>query len=133
RNGARWQFTDALFPLSRTLEAPANQPIYVIDWGMQYSLDLLHHGRLRLIEASGPFVSDAPAEKQRQIGERMIADPNGIFLSHVNGTEAFEGVDRRADAQAQLLGYRRELVEVVKDSNGRPVFELFHYVRASTK
>jgi hypothetical protein len=127
RNGAAGNFTDALFPLSSALDGHEGQPIYVIDWGMQNSLDLLHHGKLSLRVANDPFMHDSPSAADREIAQRMIRDPRGLFLGHVPEREAFEGVGKRADQAAAALGYRKELLQVIPDSNGRPVFELFRF------
>src|SRR5580658_8179351 len=42
RNGAEGPFTDAIYPLSASLSDIPGQTVYVLDWGIQFPLDVLH-------------------------------------------------------------------------------------------
>ena len=61
RDGAGDVFTDALYPLSASLDAYADRTLYLIDWGMFDNLNLLHEGRLDFRIASGPLGTDSPS------------------------------------------------------------------------
>jgi 4-amino-4-deoxy-L-arabinose transferase-like glycosyltransferase len=126
RAGAAGGFTDATFALDRLL--PEDRTIYVTDWGMNATLQLTHQGRLHLRHAADPLVSDSPTQEQREQLMRMLSDSDAIWLSHVPGREAFQGVDAHLDRFASQAGYRREPIRTITDSNGRPVYQIFRFL-----
>jgi 4-amino-4-deoxy-L-arabinose transferase-like glycosyltransferase len=125
RDGAAGDYTDALFALNRDL--PENQTIYVIDWGMNATLQLTHQGRLRLRSAQGALTDQVPSPEQQAQLRAMLADTSAIWLGHAAGREAFRGVEAHLERFASTAGYQRELIRTVADSNGRPVFEIFRF------
>ena len=127
RNGAAGNFTDALFGLARSLPAHRGGHIYVIDWGIANSVQLSNNGQLPLRFASDPLMTDAAGPTQRSQLLAMLSDPEGVFVGHVPAREAFEGVGARLQHFADSNGYRRELLETIRDSNGRPVFEIARF------
>lgn len=128
RNGSHNTFSDAIFPLSEALED--GRPIYVTDWGMFDSLNLLHRGQLQLRAAAGPFVPASPDAEQAAEAQRMFRDSKGLFVGHVRGQEAFPDVGQHLDQLAQRTGFRREVLRTIADSNGRPMFEIWRVVAA---
>lgn len=128
RNGAHNTFSDAIFPLSEALPDSAGDAIYVTDWGMYDSLNLLHRGGLQLNAAAGPFVPATPDTEQVAEAQRMFLDPRGLFLSHVRGQDAFPDVGLHVDQLARRAGFRREVLRTIADSNGRPMFEISRVV-----
>ena len=127
RNGPTGPFTDAIFPLSSSLP---NDPIYVIDWGIYDSVNLLHRGRLNLQYTGGLLLPDSADEAERHEIANMLAEPASVFVTHVPEQEVFAKVGAHLEQEAQALGYRKELLRTVADSNGRPVFEVFRFVRS---
>jgi len=125
RNGPAETFTDAIYRLSDDLRAFDRRPIYVIDWGMLNVLAFLHQGRLDLKAGSEPLMTDAPSELQEKVLRLMISDPEAVFVGHVAGEEMFPKVNQRLDRAAQRLGFRKQVLKTVADSNGRPRFEIF--------
>ena len=125
RDGAAGDYTDALFALNRVL--PENQTIYVADWGMNATLQLTHHGRLRIQPAIGLLTSASPSPEQQAQLAAMLEDTNAIWLGHAAGREDFAGVNAHLERFASMAGYRRELIRTVADSNGRPEFEIFRF------
>jgi len=132
RNGAANNFTDALFPLSLAIADPGDppnpqteQPIYVVDWGMLNTLALTHQGRLMLRVGDPPFMTDHPSPDDRRSIDYMLNDRTGIFVGHVPGREANTGVGKRLEREVAAAGYRKETIQTISDSNGRPVFEIF--------
>jgi len=130
RNGSGDVFTDALYPLSSSLDAYADRTLHLIDWGLYDNLNLLHQGRLDLRIASGPLTTDAASPKQLGEIREMVQNPDALILDHVREHEVFEGVGIRLERAARSLGYRKELVQTIPDSNGRPMFEIVRYVAA---
>jgi hypothetical protein len=129
RDGAGDVFTDALRPLSATLDSYADRTLYVIDWGLYENLNLLHQGRLNFRIAIGPVRTDSPSSEQLGEIRDMLRDPGGLILDHVREHEVFPNVGARLDRAARSFGYRREVVRTVPDSNGRPMFEIVRFVR----
>jgi len=125
RDGAAGDYTDALFALNR--ELPENQTIYVIDWGMNATLQLTHQGRLHLRAVQGALTGDSPSPEQQEQLLAMLSDTSAIWLGHVPGREAFQGVNAHLERFASMAGYRREPIRTIADSNGRPVFEIFRF------
>jgi len=129
RDGTGDVWTDALGPLSTSLDAYAGRTFYVIDWGIFENVNLLHEGRLDLRIAHDPLHTDSPDPEQlAQIGE-MLRDSGGLILDHVREKEVFPDVGARLDRAARSFGYRREVVRGVPDSNGRPMFEILRFVK----
>jgi 4-amino-4-deoxy-L-arabinose transferase-like glycosyltransferase len=133
RDGAGDVFTDALYPLSVTLDSYADRTLYVVDWGIYENLNLLHEGRLNFHIAIEPLSADTPGPDQLGEIRDMFGDPGGLILNHVHEHEVFPDRAARLDRAARTLGYRREVVRTIPDSNGRPMFEIVQFVRKSLR
>jgi hypothetical protein len=129
RNGADGPFTDAIYPLSAALsDRPSDNPgqmIYVLDWGIQFPLNFLHNGRLRMISGHDPFMSEIPSDWDKGAAQRMFADRGGLVIAHTAKRENFAGVRKRFDESLSAAGCHEDPLKTIPDSNGRPVFELF--------
>lgn len=125
--GATGSWTDAIYPLARDLLNYKDRHIYVIDWGMLDSLKLLDQGQLPLRWEAATFNTDQPTDRDHKNALKMFEDPTGVFLSHVAGREEFAGVGEHIAAMARAAGYEKETLQIIPDSNGRPVFELFRF------
>ncbi|MEO8100626.1 MAG: glycosyltransferase family 39 protein [Acidobacteriota bacterium] len=123
--GAADAFTDAIFPLSDSLGSLPGKTYYLTDWGIVDSVNLLQRGRLTLRLATGPLVPETPSDAERQELDRMMKDPDGVFVGHVAGKEAFQDVGKHLDQQAEAAGLRRDMLQTVTDSSGHPMFEVF--------
>ena len=132
RDGAASNFTDALFPLSQELVDAPGQTIYVADWGMMDTLVLLHKGQLNIHPIYDRFIKDTLSQPEQAEITQIFSDPATLYIGHVPGREAFPGVRERLNRAAIGHGYRKKIVDVISDSNGRPVFELFR-LQASTE
>ncbi len=128
RDGAGEVFSDALYPLSTGLDAYADGTFYVIDWGLYENLNLLHEGRLDFRITIGPVATDSPSHEQLGVIREMLQDPRGLILDHVREHEVFPNVGARLERAARSLGYHREVVRTISDSNGRPMFEIVRFV-----
>jgi hypothetical protein len=107
RDGAGGNFTDALYPLSDSLDSFTGQTIRVLDWGMFDNVNFLHWGKLDL----QPEADNVPPNQ------------NSIFLTHVPAREEEQGVGKRFDAAAKAASYQKQVIRIIPDSNGRPVFD----------
>jgi len=127
RNGSSGVWSDAIFGLSEKLPTLGASHLYAIDWGMVNSLGLLNEGKLPMVVANDPLMSDTPSAAERETVERWLADADGLFVAHTEAYEEFKGVGKRLAKLAAEFGYTRELVATVADANGRPVFEVSRY------
>jgi hypothetical protein len=126
QNGAWGNFTDALFPLSDAI--PENgHPVYVIDWGMANTIALFHKGRVEVRPIDSLFVTNTPTENERAIAKVVLTDPDAIFVGHVPGREVMP-TRANLDRSAAALGRRKQMIRIISDSNGRPIFEIFRWV-----
>jgi hypothetical protein len=129
RNGALGNFSDAVFPLANEFTDPAGA-VVTVDWGIVDVLSFLDHRRnLNLRIGDPPFMTDSPSAQDRKSIDWLLLADNPIFVTHVPGQENFPEVRPNLDRAAAEHGLHRELVKIVPDSNGRPVFEIFRFVK----
>jgi hypothetical protein len=126
RNGAAGPFDDAIYPLSQSLQELPKQTIYVLDWGIQFPLDVLHNGRLHIDSGHDPFMTDTQSDWQKSTADRMLANPNALFIAHTDTRENFAGVHKRFQAYAEAQGCHEDHLRTIDDSNHRPVFLVFN-------
>lgn len=127
RNGASTVYTDAVYPLSDSLDAYADRTLYLIDWGLFENLNLLHQGRLNLQVSYAPLATDSASPEELGRIRQMLQDPEALVLDHVREQELFPNVGARLERAARSLGYRKEVVRTIPDSNGRPMFEIVRF------
>ena len=125
RNGAADSWTDAIYSLSDYLGAQAGKQVVVLDWGILEPLRLLHRGRLPLVWGADPLQPPSPGPEHTRVFQEMAGQPARLFVSHTEEHEQFAGVNGRLSRMLEALGLEREVLRVVPDSNGRPVFEVF--------
>src|SRR6185295_2422180 len=128
RDGAGEVFSDAVYPLSASLDAYADRTLYVVDWGIYENLNLLHQGRLDFRVVIDPLNTDSPSANQLAEIREMLEDLSGLILAHVPEHDILPKRAVRLDRAARTLGYRREVVQTIPDSNGRPMFEILRFV-----
>jgi len=121
--GSIW--SDAVFPLSNYLKSTHNATVYCVDWGMLDALRYLNHGRLRLRVGNDPISKKELTPEDRDAVRRILADPDGLFVAHTKDFENFEGTNRRLKTFAADEGYRLDMLTVISDRFGRPVFEVY--------
>jgi hypothetical protein len=118
RNGPALRWTDAMDPLHRYLTDLHAPRIYVADWGIIETMNLLSEGQLPM------FVADVSSP---QATANLLRDPTGIFVAHADGL-AIHPQERAALEQlAEQQHYEREIVAVIRDRNGRPAFDVFRF------
>ncbi len=131
RDGAGDVWTDALNPLSASLDQYPGRTFYLIDWGLSDNLNLLHQGRLDLRMATGALNTDSPSPEQRGEIRDILRDPGGLILDHVREHEGVSGSVGCpiGSGVAQSFGYHREVVRTIPDSNGRPMVEILRFAQ----
>ena len=125
KNGAGLGYSDAMIRLSGRIPQYSASKIYVTDWGIRNTLAMLHEGKLRLETAEGAFRQDQPTDSDQELRRRILADRDAIVLGHAEGSEVFEGVRARLEEDARKRAVRKDILEIVEDTHGRPVFEIF--------
>jgi 4-amino-4-deoxy-L-arabinose transferase-like glycosyltransferase len=118
RNGAAGPFSDAIFALSRSFSQDPGKHIYVVDWGIFDSLTLLHQGSL-----DQRVLMDAPEHQVRA----ALQDPEAVMVGHVRQSEEIPNSGERLEKAAGAFGYQKRVLRTIPDSNGRPVFEIYHF------
>jgi len=128
RNGAEGVYSDAIYSLSSALSDVPGQTIYMLDWGIQFPLDVLHNGRLHMRSGHDPFLTDTPSDLDKAAALLMFTDRRALFVTHAGKREVFSGVHKRFDESAAAAGCHEDSLRTIPDSNGRPVFEVFQLV-----
>jgi hypothetical protein len=122
-------WTDAIDPLEQFLRKQPASSIYVMDWGMMNVLRAEGEGKLLLASGSDPVSHGSLSESDRALATRMLADDRALFVGHTEGNEIMAGVSARFAALARSAGYGKQLVQVIADRHGRPVFEVYRWKR----
>jgi Dolichyl-phosphate-mannose-protein mannosyltransferase len=115
RNGGSQNWTDAVFRLADYMKGIPSSYVFCMDWGIMDNMRLLSRGKLPL--RVGPDPATSPELK-----------PDHIFINHTKDFTFFPGVNEKLVKYAADNGYRREIMAVIPDSNGRPVYEVYRFV-----
>ena len=118
RNGPTMRWTDAMDPLHRFLTQTQARRIYVADWGIIETMNLLSEGSLPMYYAGTTSDDSIRA---------LLRDSTGVFVAHAKGA-AIHPQEREALEQvAQREEYVEEPVATIVDRNGRPAFDVFRF------
>lgn len=130
RNGGGMNWTDAVFPLSRYMNTVRASNIFSVDWGIMDNLRLLNRGKLPLRVGTDPISKPDLNDSDREFLAKMIGEPDHVFINHTKEFEFFQNVNTKLVDYAAAAGYRRQIEAVIPDSNGRPVYEVYRFVKA---
>jgi hypothetical protein len=128
RNGGTINWTDAIFKLSDYMKGVPSSGIYCADWGILDSLRLLNRGKLPLNVGTDGIRKPELSPEDRDYLQRMISEPSHVFIAHTREYEFFAGANARLQKYAAEAGYEREMMAVIPDGWGRPVYQVFHFV-----
>jgi len=127
RSGTGLVWTDAIFPLSERLQAVRSQPVYINDWGIFESVQMLNRGQGLLGLGFDPLEKPILDAEDEVILIARIKDPTAVFVSHTDEDEMFKGLNARFVRLATLNGYSRQAMFAVSDRNGRKRFDVFRF------
>jgi hypothetical protein len=131
RNGGSQNWTDAIFRLADYMKSVSSTNVFCVDWGMMDSMRLLSGGKLPLRVGTDPITKPLLDPADREFLARVIAGPGHVFINHTKDFEFFAGVNDKLVKYAADAGYRREVMAVIADSNRRPVYEVYRFLRVS--
>lgn len=129
RNGAGPIWSDAILPLSDALNPLEKRNLFVVDWGMDNTLRMLHQGRLKTLWNADDVFSHELTPGDQMIIDRMLALKDALFITHTPDFEIEKGSAKRLETAAASMGYRRQLTQSIEDFNGRIVFEISRFVK----
>jgi hypothetical protein len=112
----RW--TDAMDPLQRFLTDMHARRIYVADWGIIETMNLLSEGALPIRTAE--LGSDDSVRG-------MLRDSRNVFVAHAKGAAIHPAERAALEDVAQREEYVEEPVATIVDRNGRPAFDVFRF------
>lgn len=118
RNGPDIRWTDAIFPLERLLESLRSPDIYIADWGIFETINLLSDNTapVRAVDWSN-----------QETLRKIVADPRAAFVAHT-ATYAYFPQQRAAlEDAAGNAGYEEVPIEIIYDRNGRATFDVFRF------
>jgi hypothetical protein len=129
KNGSSVLWSDAVLNLSDGLGVGERKEIEVMDWGFLNSLRLLHKGRLPLNNVGDWLMNPTLNSDELFKLTKMIESKNSLFVRHTPGSETFPGINEHLIRIAAEAGFVEKREGVVRDSNGRPIFELLSFER----
>jgi hypothetical protein len=126
--GATKNWNDAIFQLSDKLGHIETRHLVVDDWGILHPLIALHRNRLPLVYADQSFLAPGVTEANREWSLQVMAED--VWIGHTPQFQQWTGANERMIGIAREAGLEKRIIETVPDRNGRPVFEIFRFVRA---
>ena len=127
RNGGGPNWTDAIFRLSDYMKGVSSDYVFCVDWGILDSLRLLNQGKLKVSVGNDPISKRELTAEDRDYLRQTISGPGNVFINHTKDFEFFEGVNDKLVKYAAEAGFERQIMAVIPDSNGRPVYEVYHF------
>jgi len=125
RNGPAIRWTDAIDPLTDYLRTARPQRVFVLDWGILESVNLLSEGSVPVL--FGNDYAGPPAPDRLQVLRQMMVEPGTLFVSHTPKYEQLRGSAAGVDNFAAAAGYKNETVGTIPDRFGRPTFDIFRF------
>jgi hypothetical protein len=117
-NGPDIRWTDAFYPLERLLENLRSPNIYIADWGIFETINLLSDNTTPV-----HAVDWTNQENLRTI----VADPRAAFVAHTAVYTYFPQQRTMLEDIAASEGYEEVPIEIIYDRNGRATFDVFRF------
>jgi 4-amino-4-deoxy-L-arabinose transferase-like glycosyltransferase len=118
RNGPDIRWTDAIYPLERRLETLRSPDIYIVDWGIFESINLLSDNTapVRAVDFSN-----------QDSLRKIVSDPRAAFVAHTARYAYFPQQRAMMEDIAASAGYEEVPIEIIYDRNGRATFDVFRF------
>jgi 4-amino-4-deoxy-L-arabinose transferase-like glycosyltransferase len=127
RNGGSPNWTDAIYRLADYMKGDSSSNVFCMDWGIMDNMRLLSRGKLPLRVGTDPIAKPALDAADREYLARTIAGAGHVFINHTKDFEFFPGINDKLVKYAAGAGYRRQVMAVIADSYGRPVYEVYRF------
>lgn len=125
--GANKSWDDAIFRLSDEAGRIQAPELAIYDWGILNQLVVLHRNRLPLYFADESFLTPAMSAVDRKYLNQRLAED--VWIGHTPAYQQWTGVNDKVERAAQARGLEKHVIEIVPDRNGRPVFQIFRFVK----
>jgi hypothetical protein len=119
-------WTDAIYRLSDEAGHIQADHLVLDDWGIMNPLIVLHRNRLPLRFADASFLDPATDAPTRKWQESWF---DYVWIGHTDPFQQVAGTNQRMVRVAREAGFEKQMIDIVPDRNGRPVFEIFRFVR----
>jgi 4-amino-4-deoxy-L-arabinose transferase-like glycosyltransferase len=127
RNGGSPNWTDAIYRLADYMKGDSSSNVFCMDWGIMDNMRLLSRGKLPLRVGTDPIAKPALDAADREYLAPTIAGAGHVFINHTKDFEFFPGINDKLVKYAADAGYRRQVMAVIADSYGRPVYEVYRF------
>lgn len=121
RNGTAVRWTDAFPGLVEQLERRSAHQVYVLDWGILETINLMSEGSVQVTDGTGPLNAGGTEL------DTMLNDRGALYVTHTETFEQWPGLRGKLLERAAALGRRPRPVASLADRNARPVFEVFTF------
>ena len=126
--GAAW--TDAIFPLERSLEKLHPEHVNLMDWGYEFNLMALSGGKLPIHWGAEAGERETPIESDERLLKIFLEwAPASVWVRRLEPIEVVPGSEKRFTTRAIERGYEKVPLEFVEDRNGRKIFEIYRFVK----
>jgi len=126
RNGPAIRWTDASPALVRYLEGARAEIVFVVDWDILETVNLLTKGSVPVIFAED-YTSKPPDPATISSMREIMTRPDTIFVSHTQRFELLPGVNSALQYYASKAGVTRTSLATIQDRHGRDVFDVFQF------
>jgi 4-amino-4-deoxy-L-arabinose transferase-like glycosyltransferase len=117
-NGPDIRWTDAFYPLEKLLENLRSPNIYIADWGIFETINLLSDNTTPV---------HAVDWSNQETLRTIVADPRAAFVAHTAVYTYFPQQRAMLEDIAASEGYEEVPIEIIYDRNGRATFDVFRF------
>jgi hypothetical protein len=93
---------------------------------------MLNRGQLPISFAAEPIFKPQLTEEDRAALREIISGAGNIFIGHTKEYEVFPGNNEKLVQFAAEAGRRTEMLRIVPDYFGRPVYEVYKFVNVTS-
>lgn len=122
-------WTNAIRPLVNELGLHHGRMVFAADWGISEQVQFYGAGRIGFHRPADGVVISLHEPLSQAYVEKQLADPRTLFVTHTEGREMFVGVRRKLIEFAAEKGYGHQILKVIKDRHGVPIFEIHEFKR----
>jgi hypothetical protein len=125
--GGNKSWNDAIFQLADEASQIHAEHLVVDDWGILQPLLVLSQNRIPLYLADESFLAPGIAGDDRDWFMRRLEED--VWIGHTTAFQQWSDANDRINRVAREAGFEKRTMGTVPDRNGRPVFEIFRFVR----